>query len=191
MVALVLEGTKDGALLGAVLCSETGPVALACGVIDGLIGGAVVYFGSKAVMNAIEGADEDAEENLSGAQTGAEVCSDCRPPPGTECGNLYDRIQQLTQELSKRRSDMLADRPVAQGGLGMYELFLKNPSAKVPDPRGIEPDLGNWEGHTQQILQKQQNMRQKLKKYRNDKCGALPSGAETQADLPPPSRPFY
>lgn len=156
--------------------------------IAGLI---LVGLGLWMSSDSADDANEDAETNLSGAQTGAEICSDCRPPPGTECGNLYDRIQQLTQELSKRRSDMLADRPVSQGGLGMYELFLKDPSAKVPDPRGIEPDLGNWEGHTRQILQKQQNMRQKLKKYRNDKCGALPSGAETQAELPPPSRPFY
>lgn len=37
-------------------------------------------------------ADDDAEENLSGAQSGTEACSTCEPPP--ECKDLEDKAQK-------------------------------------------------------------------------------------------------
>uniref|UniRef100_UPI0014851C39 hypothetical protein n=1 Tax=Rhizobium sp. FKY42 TaxID=2562310 RepID=UPI0014851C39 len=144
------------------------------------------------IGNAVSEMSNADEEAGTKPATGAidEVCSTCPPPPESECGKLYAKIKELTQELAKRRADMLADRSVSQGGLGMYETFLKDPYAKIPHPRGIEKDLGNWDGHRRQILEKQENMNRNLKKYRDKKCGVLPPGAETQAGLPPPSRPF-
>lgn len=135
------------------------------------------------------GADEEADKApADGAMAG--VWSTCPPPSDSECRKLYAKIQETTQELARRRADMLADRSVSQGGLGMYELFLTDPNAKVSDPRGIKCNLGNWQGHEVQILEKQENMKRHLKKYGDKKCGVLPSGAETQSDLPPPTKPF-
>lgn len=149
------------------------------------LGGAI--FGSNATQ--MEQADTDSEKDaIPGTMT--EVCSTCPPPPDSECGRLYAKLQELVQQLSNRRAAMLADRSVSQGGLGMYELFLKDPFAKVPDPRGIKPDLGSWTGHKDQILQKQENLKRNMKKYRQKKCGVLPTGAETQSELLPPTRPF-
>ena len=139
--------------------------------------------------SSVENADEKAGTQLERGSVAATCATgSCPPPPG--CNDIIAKIKELTGELAKRRGDMLADRPVSQGGLGMYELFLKDPLAKVPDPRGIKPDLGNWDGHRRQILEKQQNAKRELKKHKEKKCGALPSGAETQAELPPPTRPF-
>ena len=51
--------------VGAALC--TGPQAAACGLV------ALLALGIGALM--VQSADDDAEENLSSAQTGDEVCS--------------------------------------------------------------------------------------------------------------------
>jgi hypothetical protein len=72
----------------------------------------------------------------------------------------------------------------------MYDLFLRDPAAKVPDPRGIRPNLGNWLGHRTQILEKQANLQALIAQYRAKPCSPLPPGAETQAYLPPPEQPF-
>lgn len=210
--------TAAGAMVGATIAGTAGlvttagvvdpiavPVGAGIGAIAGGSKGFVEGFGPGATAGWDTGGDagkwlDDKIAQMIGADEGAEavpasgamadVCSTCPPPPDSECGRLYAKIQETTQELAKRRADMLADRPVSQGGLGMYELFLRDPVARVADPRGIKPDLGNWQGHHDQILEKQRNIKSNLKQYNKKKCGVLPNGAETQSDLPPPSRPF-
>ena len=56
--------------VGAALC--TGPQAAACGLV------ALLALGIGALI--VQSADDDAEETLSSAQTGDEVCSTCGDP---------------------------------------------------------------------------------------------------------------
>lgn len=150
------------------------------------LGNAIAGNNSSAMSNA----QDDAKANADG-RTDATTCTgDCPPPPNTPCGALYAQIETATAELAARRAAMLADRAISAGGLGMYELFLRDSSARVPDPRGIRPHLGNWIGHRDQILQKQSYLKGLLDQYKAAGCSPLPLGAETQANLPPPIKPF-
>lgn len=165
---------------GALLC--TGPQVAVCAAV-----GAVVGLGLLGAWAMSQSADDKAEENLSSSTSEENTCDGCEPPP--RCQPLYADIQRLTTELATRRAAMLADRPVSEGGLGMYDLHLRDPTAKVPDPRGIRPNLGNWIGHRQQIIEKQTRLRSQIALYRGQGCSPLPLGAETQAYLDPPNRP--
>lgn len=143
-------------------------------------------FGNLA--NAMSGANEEADTS-TGAATTTDACSTCEDP---QCAALYAKMAELVAELQKRRGDMLADRPVSQGGLGMYELYLRDPYATVPDPRNPNESLGNWRGHEGQIAEKQEALRKRINRYRRVPCrGPLPPGTETQMGLLPPVRPMY
>lgn len=176
--ATAVRVARAASAVRAFVSAQAAPAAGA-GVVVG--GGAVVQ---HAVTNNGNTAANNA--NAKGA-TQTSVCSTCPPP---RCAPLYAKISALTAELASRRAAMLADRPVSQGGLGMYALFLRDPNAVVPDPRGIKPHLGNWRGHRVQILQKQKQLKTLIGQFRAQKCSPLPVGAETQANLPPPSGPF-
>ena len=142
-------------------------------------------FGNLA--SAMSGANDEAE-TTTGAATTTDACATCEDP---RCAALFAEIAALVAELQKRRGDMLADRPVSEGGLGMYELYLRDPSATVPDPRNPSESLGRWEGHQGQIEEKQEALRKKVERYRSVPCrGPLPPGTETQMGLLPPVRPF-
>jgi hypothetical protein len=134
-------------------------------------------------------AQDDAKSNADSG-TVAATCATGECPPTPECKTIFDNIKKLVKELSDRRGDMLADRPVSQGGLGMYELFLKDPIAKVPDPRGIRDNLGNWQGHRDQIIEKKRSLEREIKKHEKEKCKTLPNGTETARKLDPPDHPF-
>ncbi len=166
-----------------------GPQALVCGgVLAALTVGALIY-GMNSSSSNIDSASGAADNDLAG--TDATTCiGNCPPPPNTPCGVLYAQIESTTAELAARRAAMLADRAISAGGLGMYELFLRDPAATVPDPRGIRPNLGSWIGHRNQILQKQSHLKGLLAQYKAAQCSPLPLGAETQANLPPPIKPF-
>jgi len=77
------------------------------------------------------------------------------------------------------------------GGLGMYDLFQSNPTATVPHPNKPGESLGNWKGHHDQIRQKQQYLKDRNNRFNTRGCKGLPAGAETQAGLDPPIRPYY
>ena len=182
------SGRREGSMAvaaapaaGALLCA--GPQALVCGAV-----GVVVGLGLLGAYVMSQNADDEAENSLSSATD--DTCATCIPDPNSECGILYQKIEKLTRELARRRAEMLADRSVSQGGLGMYELYLRDPTAKVPDPRGIRRDLGNWLGHKGQIIEKQTSLINQVSLYRAKKCGPLPPSAETQAYLPPPEVPY-
>lgn len=169
--------------------------------VGGLIAavGATIAWQQSGGPEATAQAMSDLADSLTGAeddaasQTGATATTcigDCRPTD-PECAALYDEIATLTRELAGRRADMLRDMPTSEGGLGMFELFQRDPYAVVPDPRGKRPHLGNWDGHSRQILQKQRNLQRKIAQYRAKPCTPLPPGAETQAYQPPPTLPLY
>lgn len=160
-------------------------------LVIGVLALGTAVIGYKALNSSSESTPSE-EANTQADTALKDEAIDCETGncPSPKCKELYAKIAEITQELAQRRADMLADRSVAEGGLGMYELFLRDPNAKVADPRGIRRDLGNWLGHRTQIIQKQSQLIALIAQYRAEGCSPLPPGAETQATLPPPSMPF-
>ncbi len=151
---------------GAALCA--GPQALVCG------GVALLALGIGALM--VQSADDDAEENLSGAQSGAEACSTCEPP---QCGPLNDEIRGLRNEIENRYRDMEIDQ---------YDLFNRAYSRHSPlVVNGAT--IGSWEGHVMQYEQKQTRLRNKTADARGLGCSITTPDADRWGSRSAPLRP--
>lgn len=154
--------------VGAALC--TGPQAVGCAIIGGIV---LLGVGGYAL---IQGADDDAEQNLSGAETGAEACSTCEPP---QCGPLNDEIRNLRDEVEGRFNDMEIDQ---------YDLFSKAYSRHTPlVVNGAS--IGSWEGHLMQYEQKQTRLRNKTADARSLGCKIATPDADRWGSRSAPSRP--
>ncbi len=174
MGTLAWEGAKGGARLGAVLCAGSGPGALACAAVGGVLGAGILWLGGKAVA-AIAGADDAAEQDLSGAQV--DVCSTCPPPP--ECGPLNDRIRQTRNELEERYRDMLIDEK------DLYNLAFEESNPLYID--GVR--IGSWQGHVRQFRQKQANLRRNTARARELGCPLQTPDADRWGSRDAPTRP--
>lgn len=168
-------GAIVGAEAGAALCSPSGPGALVCAVIGGAIGGIITYFGAKAVADAINNADEEADKTLSSDESEAEACSTCEPPP--ECKELSEKATQKRNEITKRFQELLDDR---------HQLY-RNHYYKWQ----AHPDFGSWVGHLEQIDGWQRGLRNDLEKSRTLGCPPVSSDINRAATRQPPTKPGY
>lgn len=150
---------------GAALCA--GPQALVCG------GVALLALGIGALI--VQSADDDAEENLSGAQTGDDVCSTCEPPP--ECQDLEDKAKKRRDKIQQRYQELRQDQ---------HDLY-RNHYYKWQ----AHPDYGSWAGHIEQLQGWQRGLRNILDESRSRGCPSIPGDVNRAAtrDLPTQPRP--
>lgn len=70
-------GALAGAESGGALCAPAGPWAFVCAAVGAVIGGAITYYGAKAVADAINNADQAADQDLSQSKTDDCATGDC------------------------------------------------------------------------------------------------------------------
>jgi hypothetical protein len=156
-----MSGAFIGAEAGGEIGAFAGPFgALAGIVIGGLIGLGATVLAAKAVTNA----NDKAEEGLKGATT---PCSDCQPP---DCKEAQRKIKKTRDELKKRYAEMRKDK------IGMYKIHPE----KTP--------FGSWQGHIDQFIQKQKNLRKLIAEAQNNGC-SIPGDAWKWATEKPPTKP--
>lgn len=117
--------------------------------------------------NSVENADEQVGTQLDSG-TAAATCATGNCPPPPECKERNEKIKSRRDELAKRYQDMREDKG---------NLFSLNPTGRM-----------SWQGHIDQFLDKQENLRKQLKEAESKGCKP-PSDAWNWATKKPPSQP--
>jgi hypothetical protein len=158
-------GADTGVEAGALGAVQFVPVVDA--VVDGIVLAAVV--GSLAVSlsgDAVRGAHAKSEAKTR-AKAATTPCSDCEPP---DCKEAQKKIKKGRDELKKRYAEMRKDKE---------KMYPINPEKTLK---------GSWQGHIDQFLQKQKNLRKNIINAQTNGC-SVPEDAWKWATEKPPTKP--